>query len=234
MMAVLGLGLVLFYPGGGPDSATENLGSVEFEPFAYLETEDSLNSFGENIQAEGMDLSSDDSLAQQESAIPEDEGEKEITEDGITIVFGSRNSNTRRSPGMDANNQSEIEPKVTTLPLDSASGQTTSQQTNRTAAAVQEKPVAQAARNTVEPRAKQEYWVQVFAGSSRSNAEFARQKFVQEAAMQPMVTTASQAEGVVYRLRVGPYAQRSEAEALVARLNEGTSFSGSYISVVYN
>ncbi|GAB6089267.1 SPOR domain-containing protein [Spirochaeta dissipatitropha] len=82
-------------------------------------------------------------------------------------------------------------------------------------------------------RAEQEFWIQIFSGRSRGGADAAREKFYEETSMHPLMTTIDHEGQIFYRLRVGPYIDRRDAEQLLAGLSSG-SFGESYISIVYN
>lgn len=277
LTAVVVFGLLWFYPQRDSAATADAMTDVQFDPFAYLD-EDSADIrsreapareyFPEEERAEADRLELPDQMIDGELT--------EVTEDGITIVFGSRERQRRIMPAGDQ----QSEPRETqAAPLDTP---VTAPETQTTTPARQDAPTASAAeavrsapaRSTTpteqptrttapgattraaesasasaapaaqrteastsrshNPRASQEYWVQVFAGSSRTNVEQAKDRFHQETTMRPLITTITHDGSVFYRLRVGPYYARQEAEKLLVQLSDSSSFTESYISVVYN
>jgi DedD protein len=244
--AVLALGLVFFYPRQTVNPSAGDMSRIQFDPNGMIEGLEDVGVSGSLPENAGAIQYDDGQIAL------EDDGEmqgQEISDDGITIVYGSSST---QSPNVSRTNDDlamEYVPapegnqtgrSVQTRPQNTATErnqaapaastqsrntETASRAASSTRASVSRQPAA---------RAEREFWVQVFAGSSRSRAAQAVERFVEEAAMHPIVTTVDAGDAIMYRLRVGPYSSRGEAEALLASLNENTSFGDSYISVVYN
>ena len=251
LMAVLAVGMVWFYPKAEPEEAKEPkelMGSAEFDPFSYIDGKSEQESGEKDDEAE-LDLN-----IRSKDAVPADQSSEqqatEITEDGITIVFGSRDSEQQpekstkqqapypqseqearseidssaepAEPETDSSAASEIERKSTAQaePASTGESKSASQSTARDAKS--------------QRRASEEYWIQVFSGTSRSNAQEVRTQFIDKTSMRPLITSVDHKGDTFYRLRVGPYHARKDAEGLLGRITSVDGFSKAYISVVFN
>ena len=99
--------------------------------------------------------------------------------------------------------------------------------------------VAPVAKRTV-PMAKlapssplHEFWVQVGSFASRARADALGQRLSDQGIVSRVTTRASGAD-LFFRVRVGPYASREEAEKFLAWVQEVDGLDGSYISEVRN
>ena len=77
-----------------------------------------------------------------------------------------------------------------------------------------------------------EYWIQAGSFSSRSRAESASQ-FLSEKGFSNLVTIKTVDSDDYYRVRMGPYVSRAEAEKFLGWIKEIDSYEKSYISQVY-
>ena len=78
-----------------------------------------------------------------------------------------------------------------------------------------------------------EFWVQVGSFASRSRADALGQRLSDQGIVSRVTTRTSGAE-VFFRVRVGPYASRVEAEKFLAWVQQVDGLDGSYISEVRN
>ncbi len=78
-----------------------------------------------------------------------------------------------------------------------------------------------------------EFWVQVGSFASRSRANALGQRLGDQGIVSRVTTRTSRAE-VFFRVRVGPYASRVEAEKFLAWVQQVDGLDGSYISEVRN
>lgn len=76
-----------------------------------------------------------------------------------------------------------------------------------------------------------EYWIQVGSFSSRSRADELRDSLVQRG-LAPKVTTRVVAGATRFRVRLGPYANKPEAEKFLQWVKALEGMEGSYISMV--
>ena len=83
------------------------------------------------------------------------------------------------------------------------------------------------------PALLREFWVQVGSFASRSRADALGQRLSDQGIVSRVTTRASDAE-VFFRVRVGPYASRVEAEKFLAWVQKVDGLDGSYISEVRN
>ncbi len=79
------------------------------------------------------------------------------------------------------------------------------------------------------PAPKMFFWVQAASLSNRMNAEKARERLVEQH-MQVEVFTKETAAGLKYRVRVGPFINKTEAQYWLNNIKKIKDFSGSYIS----
>lgn len=81
--------------------------------------------------------------------------------------------------------------------------------------------------------ALQEFWVQVGSFASRKRADDLGQRLSDQGIVSRVTTRNSGAE-VFFRVRVGPYASRAEAEKFLAWVKRVDGLDGSYIAAVRN
>lgn len=83
------------------------------------------------------------------------------------------------------------------------------------------------------PPALHEFWVQVGSFASRQRADALGRRLGDQGIVSRVTTRTSGAE-VFFRVRVGPYASRAEAEKFLAWVKQVDGMDGSYISAVRN
>ena len=115
---------------------------------------------------------------------------------------------------------------------------TTSARTGTAAAPAVAAPAAQAKRSA--PLAKlapklplHEFWVQVGSFASRARANALEQRLSDHGIISRVTTRSTDTE-VFFRVRVGPYGSRQEAEKFLAWVQQVDGMDGSYISEVRN
>ncbi len=109
----------------------------------------------------------------------------------------------------------------------SRANETPAQAEPRQTAVVQNKPASsEPAKQTVV-----EYWIQTGSFSSKLNAESAR-KMLTERYLNAEIFTKEINGTQTYRVRVGPYADKEEADYWLGTIAETPEFSGSYVSRV--
>ncbi len=96
----------------------------------------------------------------------------------------------------------------------------------RTAAAAPTAPPAAAARTPAV--AADTYWVQLFSSQQRDSAEQAR-KLLATHNIVGVISQTQDSRGVFYRLRVGPFTNRNEAEKFKEWFGQTDSFSNGFI-----
>ena len=105
--------------------------------------------------------------------------------------------------------------------------------TTKTAPAAASKPAAQPAKT--EPK-KTQYWVQVAAYSNKKGAEGARSILDENKIPSDIFTYRDNKDKLYYRVRVGPYTTKSEAEYWQSKITEISDFAkaGSYVTSTVN
>ncbi len=81
-------------------------------------------------------------------------------------------------------------------------------------------------------KAVTEYWVQTGSFSSKGNAEKARENLKARYLSAEIFTKATVGGATTYRVRVGPYKSKTEAEYWLGTIKEIPEFSASYVSEV--
>ncbi len=215
---VLGVGLFLLYPRSGESdllAAGRGGAEEEFDPIEYLRTPD----------ADAPDFT------------PPVEEEEEP----VIIIYGDEDEpsteDAPRTPGDESTGDAEAvsttdEPQK--RPADTPSA--VAPDTVAEPAAPRPTP-ARAVRSAPavsEPRRQRvtEYWIQVISSPSRDTVEQAKRR-LEEERLSGRVTSKTVDGREYYRLRVGPYTDKSEASKFLDWIREINDFSGSYISEEY-
>ncbi len=73
------------------------------------------------------------------------------------------------------------------------------------------------------------FWIQVGSFSLLSTAE-AQQSIIKKMGLQSTISTTQSKGNTLYRLRIGPFTQKDEAQHYLSQLSETKSYSGSYIT----
>lgn len=128
-------------------------------------------------------------------------------------------------------------PAVRAIPTSSART-TAAPAAARTPAAASPRPEPVAVRAVPAPAltpaaSLQEFWVQVGSFASRKRADDLGQRLSDQGIVSRVTTRNSGAE-VFFRVRVGPYASRAEAEKFLAWVKRVDGLDGSYIAAVRN
>ena len=93
-------------------------------------------------------------------------------------------------------------------------------------------PEQQSKRSTPAIHTVEEYWIQAASYKSRTRAENLQTKLNADG-VQGTVTTRSIDGNAYYRVRIGPYPDKREAEKFLSWIRNIDGLEGSYISLVY-
>lgn len=209
---VLAVGLFLLYP------RTDDAGVLaagrgedeEFDPIEYLRSPD--------------------------AEAPEFRPPEEEDEDPLIIIYGDEEEPADAPEGSDlaprvdegeAEDAADGEPRVTEAPTPTEAPDTPTVDEPRP------EPV-RAEPATREPRRVRvtEYWIQVISSPSRDTVEQAKLR-LEEERLSGRISSKNVDGRDFYRLRVGPYSDKSEASKFLDWIREINDFSGSYISEEY-
>ncbi len=219
--AVLGLGLVLFYPreapqvaGGGGQSGSAG----GFDAIEYLRDPD----------AERPSL----------EATEEDE---ESEEDGDVVIVYGEAVEERPDEERAAEEGRETEPErageADTAPAERAPAAEAERPAERAPEPETVQPARTAPRRAPEAPTREvqvtEYWIQVIATTSRDRVDMARER-LREHELSGRITTKVVDGRTFYRLRVGPYTNKNEAAKFLDWVNDIEGFADSYISEEYS
>ena len=147
-------------------------------------------------------------------------------EEGFTIVYGETDSGEPVVNLVADNTVKEVENKATNTIVD------------KPVATVNEpvKVVSVAVSNVAAPAPKKidvlEYWIQAGSFSSRSRAESSSQSLA-EKGFSNLITIKTVDSKDFFRVRMGPYLSKAEAEKFLQWVKEIDSYEKSYISQVY-
>lgn len=212
--AVLGLGLVLFYPREAPQIAGSGgqAGSAGgFDAIEYLREPD----------AEAPALETE---------------EADSDEDDVVIVYGET-LEERPDPDAEQTPAAEAERAPREQPQPRPQPQPELQQPEPEAETRAARPARAAPQRAPEPEVREvevtEYWIQVIATTSRDRVEMARRR-LSEHELSGRITTTVVDGRTFYRLRVGPYTNKGEASKFLDWVNDIDGFEESYISEEYN
>lgn len=229
---VLGISLLALYPAG--DRAQEGVQTADsrrvFDPIEYVR-------------------SSDGPLGIIEDEDSEDDGD-------LIIVYGSRQDDpepaetARETDAPPAEPEPEPEPRVAedpapqpSAPQPEARQQPQPQQPRQTTPR-QEPPAATPpapATATPQPSPRtaaavqttgREYWIQVVSSPNRDTVERARER-LEERSLGSVIFPIDIEGTRFYRLRVGPYPDRQEADKFLVWIRDLPGFAESYVSVVF-
>ncbi|MFP4431952.1 MAG: SPOR domain-containing protein [Spirochaetaceae bacterium] len=208
---VLGVGLFLLYPradDGGVLAASRGE-DEEFDPIEYLRAPD----------AEAPEFSPPDSDEEEPLIIiyGDDDDEEDDGDDREAVPDAPDEAPPREEDAPRATPATE-KPDVEPAPAESPA---------------RPQPV-RAAPTVTEPRRVRvtEYWIQVISSPSRDTVEQAKLR-LEEERLSGRITSKSVDGRDYYRLRVGPYDDKSEASKFLDWIREINDFSGSYISEEY-
>lgn len=203
------VGVVWFYPGkvSVADSTdpveTQDKAAVDFDPVEWIRQGEDFPGLIENSQDK---------------------------EGGFTIIYGETDNGT--SPP-DIVVDSELD-RVS----DNSAGSAIASSLPDTAVSVKPEPVKEVTRtaNTAAPAPRKvnvlEYWIQAGSYSSRSRAESSG-KLLAEKGLANLITIKTVDGKDYYRVRMGPYLSKAEAEKFLLWVKDIDSYEKSYISQVY-
>ena len=210
---VIGVGLALLYPRdtaeGEPAVAATD--GKPFDPIEYIRTP--------------------------EKQEPDFTVSEESEDDDVIIVYGERPEEAQGDadgPGKGALPDTEKEPDVTAKPEPEAEPEAAPRQPAKSLG----EPAQPAKRAEPEPepepqyRRITEYWIQVISSPSRDRVEDARQR-LESQELGGRITSKNIDGETFYRLRVGPYNNKNEAEKFLDWIADINGFGGSYISEEY-
>jgi DedD protein len=245
LAVVLGAGLWLFYPGS--QDAEPQIAEVsptedgrEFDPIEYLR--------GDEEEPIGLEP------GEQEPAEQED----------VIIVYGESDEEEVPDEELEPDGEVPetrivTQPRIVAEPVESTDGRPAPSAAapapgeEKEGAPPQERPVretgkpkrdyepavaapAPAPEPTAEgPRVvtRKEYWIQLISSPSLDTVQEARRQ-LRERTISGVITSISKDGTTYFRLRIGPYTKKAEAEKFLTWVQRIEGFGTSYISLVYN
>jgi DedD protein len=219
--AVLGLGLVLFYPREAPQVAGGGAqpGSAgSFDAIEYLRDPDAERPSLETTEEDEETGEDGDVVIVYGETVEERPDEESTAEEGrVTEPERAGEADTapaERAPAAEAERPAERAPEPQTV-----------------------QPARTAPRRAPEAPTREvqvtEYWIQVIATTSRDRVDMARER-LREHELSGRITTKVVDGRTFYRLRVGPYTNKNEAAKFLDWVNDIEGFADSYISEEYS
>lgn len=180
-----------------------------------------------------------------------------ITVDTVTLIAGTTNVYTQQDKDTSEKKEQETSDKVATITVNTVSKTssnsaretvkpTSSSSVAKPTEVCEETPVSTTSKSTVKTTATastapaitqsqpipDQYWVQVASFTGKKNAEDARAALLEEKINSEIFTYKDSKGTVYYRLRVGPYTTKSEAEYWHSRIKLIEQFAGTSSYVV--
>jgi cell division protein FtsN len=210
LLVVIGVGIIWFYPSTGAKSPTGDPGFAgvsseeEFDPIEWVRQDEAYPGLEEKEDADTK-------------------GEEE-SEDFI-VVYGESEEEAKAAEEREpAKREKTVTPE-------------TVREKKEKQEPVEEKTAAAAkpAREK-EPEPKMvrvpEYWIQTGSYTSKTRAEQVKGALM-EKGVASLITSKSIDTTTYFRVRIGPYSTKGEAEKFLSWIRSINGFSGSYISLVY-
>ncbi len=207
LTVVFTAGLLWFYPSKGVQTAADGKNgagkaNIDFDPVEWVRNSNNYP---------GLDTSKTD---------------KEKKNDEFTIVYGEDDSNA--APSVITEGE-----KVTTAVEAPAAVPVKEEKKEAPSSSVSKAAPAKAVSQPVKPAAHYvtEYWIQAGSFKSMSGAQSAKETLSSEGVASRI--TIKTVDGVdYYRVRIGPYSNKKEAEKFLAWVKKIEVFGSSYISSV--
>ena len=242
LAAIVGVGIWLFYPRGEaePDQLAEAQGGLEWEPLDYLRGDEEMP----GLEPDDAEPDEDDEfvvtygVAAEEQPSPRT-GRGLVTEAAAPVAREDAEAGetapaaSARPDGAAAESAPQPARKPTpsvTAPADRPSEPKPVETAARTPAPAA-RPSAEAPPSDDE-LADRAYWVQVISSPNRDTVEMAQQT-LREHQLGSRVLTKEIGGKVYFRLRLGPFAVREEAEKFLGWVTEIDGFAESMIFVDY-
>lgn len=250
LAAIVGVGIWQFYPRADaePDSIAEAGGGLEWEPLDYLRGTDELPGLEDDA---GM-ATDDEGDFVVTYGVAEDSDEPDgVSDPGTPFVTeagdAASSAGVTTTPSQASRESREADRRATGAPTDAATTEVNTTDATTTARAddtVARSPApstatqpSTAAANPSADRARTEladraYWVQVISSPNRDTVEVA-QRTLREYQLGSRILTKEIGGTVYFRLRLGPFAVREEAEKFLGWVTDIDGFADSMIFVDY-
>ncbi|MFP4300884.1 MAG: SPOR domain-containing protein [Spirochaetaceae bacterium] len=229
--AVLGVGLALFYPDGERGEVAAS--AQEFDPIEYArppEAEEEEPREEESVIVYGGDeedtspkervilLTEELAEEHEREQEREQESEKESSEPDTAVTSRrAREPATPRETAPEPDRVDEPVPTERPEPRESA-----------TEASYRTDPEREPRRIRVT-----EHWIQLISSPAKERVDLVREQLREEYSLGARVTTKEVDDRTYYRLRLGPYDDRGEAEKFLSWIREIDGFGEAYISEEY-
>ncbi len=242
LAAIIGVGIWLFYPrdAAEPESIAEAGGGLEWEPLDYLRgdgevpglEEDAAEEDGDFIVTYGVaedDARPTDSSNRFVSEEPSPEADRPVADRAPAEVDRVSDAGAEgRAAGTDAT----VAPRMTSTSRDTSAPAPSPTTAGSVAASTRaERPAPPVVVPDAE-LADRAYWVQAISSPNRDTIEQA-QRTLREHQLGTRILTKEIGGTTYFRLRLGPFAAREEAEKFLGWVIEIDGFSDSMIFVDY-
>jgi cell division protein FtsN len=199
--------------------ARENQGQENEDPQGEEALEDAQNGVDDTM--ERLQEGSEESIPLGENNPEEGEGQTGDASDAISLE-------TEETEQYIPENAQPSRPQSTPASRITSSSSRTSSASSQTSSTT-----TAPSTNRTQTVTVQEYWIQVGAYSDRFQAQFIAERLEQEGLKGTLFTTSAGGQ-TLYRVRIGPYNTRSEAEKFLGWITPLDGFADSYVSRMTN
>lgn len=218
--AVLGVGLALFYPDGARGEVAAS--AREFDPIEYARQPTAEEEEDESVIVYGGDEEETPSeerviVLTEEPAEEEDVEEEPPEADTAVTSRPARDTGTPQEAPPEPARVTQPAPTERPEPRES-----TTQASYRTAP----EPEPRRIRVT-------EHWIQLISSPNKERVDLVRERLREEYSLGARLTTKEVDSATYYRLRLGPYDDRGEAEKFLSWIRDIDGFAEAYISEEY-
>ncbi len=230
---VLGISLLALYPGG--DRTAEGVRTADsrraFDPIEYVRSSDGPIGIIED-EDEDLDEQDGDVVIVYGSRRESEEAAGRDVRDSDTVTEADATVEPQPAPEQPAapRQTAPQQPRPSTQPSQPAA-QPAPQQT-RPAPSSQPAPSSPDTRTAAVRTTSSEYWIQVVSSPNRDTVEQARET-LSERSLGSVIFPVEIEGRRFYRLRVGPYPDRQEADKFLVWIRDLPGFDDSYVSVVF-
>lgn len=215
LVVVVGAGFIWFYPGETVEytekesQTPQKGGQTDFDPVEWVRTSEEYPKLKDE--------------------------EKKKKEEGFVVVYGEdrekKSEKEKTAEKAEEKKQETTEPKVeeTPLPEKEEKSETAVKPSSKKRKEQQEEKTYSGTKKTIRTA---EYWIQAGSYTSKTRAEKVRERLNEKGFTGRVM--AKEIDGTLYyRVRIGPYRKKGEADKFLTWVKDIKDFEKSYVSKVY-
>ncbi len=251
LLVVLGVPAILHYPSRNPVPAYASISPVEkkntqngwTKPVAEVSAPDKVNDlvvladsatvYSPNVATPGSTTIDLNALKNEIVSEVQSQTASQPQNINLTVTLPETTAGEEKNKTV-SNNTDSAKTAVTESPAVKTVQKTEVKTAKTTKTAVTKKPAANTEKTVSKPEIKKtQYWVQVAAYSNKKGAEGARSILDENKIPSDIFTYRDNKDKLYYRVRVGPYTTKSEAEywrTKIIKINDIDNVSDSYVT----